>query len=285
MHLDAVPRVDRNDFRVPRLGGEPRVVVGNVAGWPALERWDSDYLRAVAGGVEVVVRERNGPPNNMYQHLAQGGAVPFGDYLDWVLATAGDLQPVTADLTDPRQITGLVAASRLDVSYYLDANLVRLSPTLTSDAPDPQWFRRPAPDVNFWCGVQGTSSGLHCDVSPNCNVQVVGSKHFSLFPPSSARRLGRIGHGTHCRVDPNALDLRRFPRAADVRGFETTLGPGESLYIPVGWFHQVTVTSAWAVNVNFFWPRPFPQGLAVPMLWGFLLRRGRARLARTLGGG
>lgn len=285
MHLEAVPQVERADFHVPRLGGAPRVVVGNVAEWPALERWDGRYLQDVAGDVEVVVRERAGPPSNIYQHLAQGGAVRFGDYLDWVDATAQDLGPLAGGTADPREITRRVGASGLDVSYYLDANLARLSPTLHADAPDPRWFRRPASDVNLWCGVLGTSSGLHCDVTPNCNVQVVGTKHFTLFPPSSARALGRIGHGTHCRVDPNALDVARFPQAAAARGMEVTLHPGESLYIPVGWFHQVTVTSGWAVNVNFFWRRPFPHGLSVPMLWGFLLRRGRARVARALAGG
>lgn len=282
MELVPIPRVDRSEFRVSRRPGEPRVVLDNVAGWPALERWDADYLRSVAGDQDVVVRERQGPPRNIFQNLADGGSAPFGDYLDWVLGTAEDLTGIAACAEDPREITRFLATAGLEVSYYLDAKLPRLSETLLRDTSVPDWYAGAPLDVNFWCGVLGTSSGLHCDVTPNCNVQVIGTKHFTLFPLDDAERVYRVGHGTHCRFDPNVPDFERFPLAQGATAWECTLRPGESLYIPVGWFHQVTVTSPWAVNVNFFWRRPFPQGLAAPRLWHFLLRRGRARVVRAV---
>lgn len=259
-------------------------MAGSAAHWPAVERWTPTYLTAAVGSREVAVRERSGPPRNIFQNLGDGGLVPFADYLDWVLATADDLRAAVGDVdrSDPVAITRLVGASPIEVSYYLDANLSLLSPTLLADVRAPTWLRTSPAVVNLWCGVLGTSSGLHCDVAPNCNVQVVGTKHFTLFPPSQGRQVGRIGQGTHCRFDPNAPDLDRHPDADGATAWECILRPGDALYLPVGWFHQVTVTSDWAVNVNFFWPRPFPQGLAVPALWRFLLRRAalRARSAR-----
>ncbi len=253
-----------------------------MAGWAAFERWTPHYLRSTAGDREVVVRETHGPPRNIFQNLAEGGSAPFGDYLDWVLDTARDVEDLAGDVDDPGEITRRLSTAGLEVSYYLDAKLALLSDVLLRDTSVPNWYRRPPLDVNFWCGVLGTSSGLHCDVTPNCNVQVVGTKHFTLFPPKDAERISRVRRGTHCRFDPNMPDFDRFPLAREATGWECALRPGESLYIPVGWFHQVTVTSPWAVNVNFFWKRPFPQGIAAPHLWHFLLRRGRARVGRAL---
>jgi hypothetical protein len=282
MRLSPIPRVSRADFRPARAAGGPVVVVDDTPGRPAFTRWSEGYLKSVAGHREVAVRETNGPPRNVFQNLAQGGRVPFGDYLDWVVETARDLEAI-AGHSGVRDITRAVAARGFDVSYYLDAKLDQLSDRLLADAPAPGWYRTAPVDTNLWCGVLGTSCGLHCDVTPNCNVQVIGRKHFILFPPSQSRRVYRIPRITHCRFDPNDPDFERFPLARRASGLQCTLSPGESLYIPVGWYHQVTVVSAWALNVNFFWRRPFPQGLATPPLWRFLLRRGWARVRRRRG--
>jgi hypothetical protein len=234
-----------------------------------------------------VVRETDGPPRNIFQNLAEGGTIPLSDYLDWVLSTADELEPVAAGCDDASALTEAVCASGFETAYYLDAKLAQLSPELLRDAPVPPWYPPPPLDVNFWCGVLGTSSGLHCDVTPNCNVQVAGRKNFRLFAPSQAENVYRVPGITHCRFDPNLPDYDRFPRAREAAGWECTLEPGEALYVPVGWYHQVTVVSGWALNVNFFWRRPFPEGLVNPSLWRFLLRRGAVRargaVARRLG--
>ncbi len=278
MQLVPVPRLYANEFRPSRWPGEPRVLVDNVRTWKALDRWQSDYLRMTAGEQEVAVREVNGPPRNVFQNLAKGGRIAFSQYIDWVLDTADDLRHISRGYTDASDITREISRSGLERSYYLDLKLGELSKKLLDDVAIPDWYRVRPVDINFWCGVLGTSSGLHCDVTPNCNVQIVGHKDFVLFPPSQSRLVYRIPSITHCRFDPNMPDFDRFPLARGASGWQCRLHPGESLYIPVGWYHQVTVTSRWAVNVNFFWPRPFPQGLVTPQLWRFLLRRGWARL-------
>ncbi|AKJ29648.1 cupin-like domain-containing protein [Caldimonas brevitalea] len=276
-----IPRVDARRFRPPRWSREPRVVEGNVDDWPALRRWQPDYLKRVVGGTSVAVREATGAPRNIYQNLSQGGRITFSQYFDWVLelAQAPDFRAIEATASaDPGRISQAVCDTGFECSYYLDANLHRCLPQLLADVRTPPWYREAPVDTIFWCGVLGTSCGLHSDVTPNCNVQVAGRKHFMLYPPSQARWLYQLPGRTHCRFDPNQPDFERFPLARNARGWQCVLQPGESLYIPVGWFHQVTVVSGYALNVNFFWPRPFPQGLLTPALWQLLLRRGWARL-------
>ncbi|MFD5552722.1 cupin-like domain-containing protein [Streptomyces sp. NPDC127068] len=282
MDLVPVPRVTHHDFRPSRRGGQPRVVVDCPPGRVAPQLWDPAYLRTVIGAHEVPVRETHGPPINIFQNLARGGSLPFGHYLDWVVETARAVGHLAEGHPTAREVTRAVRRLRLDHFYYLDVKLDRFPRALRDGAPVPDWYHAEPVDTNLWCGVLGTSCGLHCDVTPNCNTQIIGRKEFVLFPPSQSRYLYRLPGRTHCRFDPNAPDFQRFPLARRATGWHCTLRPGESLYIPVGWFHQVTVVSDWAVNVNFFWPRPFPQGLAIPGLWRFLLRRGRARLRTAL---
>lgn len=235
------------------------------------------------GDRRVSVREVAGPPRNVFQNLAEGGVIPFSGYLAWVLDTAALLASRQEHGSDVRSVVNWVDSHSFERSYYLDTNLPRLSLSLAGEVPVPDWYRREPLDVNLWCGVMGTSSGLHCDVTPNCNMQVIGEKHFTLFPPSASARVYRVScRGTHCLFDPDRPDVARFPRSTDVSGLSCLLRPGDALYIPVGWFHQVTVVSGWALNVNVFWPRPFPQGLLLPRLWPFLARRGVSRFRQEV---
>ena len=278
MILRPVQRVNWSEFYPSRRAGEPRVVVDNVCQWDGVRRWDPDHLKTTVGDREVPIREIHGTPANIFQNMVSGGRILFCDYLDWVLDTADQLDPIARRFSDVSDIARAIDQTRLECSYYLDVKLGELSKLLLKEARVPGWYRTHPIDINFWCGVLGMSCGLHSDVTPNCNVQVIGRKHFILFPPSQSRVVYQVPGITHCRFDPNLPDFDRFPLARGAEGLQCTLQPRESLYIPVGWFHQVTVVSDWAVNVNFFWRRPFPQGLVVPGLWRFLLRRGWARV-------
>ena len=62
-------------------------------------------------------------------------------------------------------------------------------------------------------------------------------------------------------------DYKRFPRLRDLHGFETLVGPGDLLYIPNCWWHQVETLSETSVSVTFWykvsstsgsWTRAFP---------------------------
>ncbi|WON74460.1 cupin-like domain-containing protein [Nitrosospira sp. Is2] len=279
MELREIPRIAANEFRPSRWGGEPRVVVGNVKSWKALQLWDPDYLRSAIGEQYIPIRETDGPPRNIYQNLAQGGKVAFTQYLDWVLdtANAADIRNIEKKYSDVSDITRAICKSGFEASYYLNIELEELSKKLLQDIEIPNWYKGRPSVVNFWCGILGTSSGLHSDIAPNCNVQVRGHKHFILFSPRQAKFLYQGLGITHCLFDPNLPDFDRFPLGRKASGWQCRLKPGDSLYIPVGWFHQVTVTSKWALNVNFFWPRPFPQGVLTPSLWRLFMRKGWAR--------
>jgi hypothetical protein len=261
MDIKPVIRTTREEFGATKWRAEPRVIAGNIPRWDASRLWSAPYLEEKAGYRKVLIRAKQGT------NADSCGQILFSRYLEWVLDAAIDLEDICRGCTDAAGIAKAVAKSGMGASYYLDTSLTELSSKLAAEAPAPDWSSNEPLGTRLWCGVLGTSCGTHADTLPSCDTQVMGNKHFLLFPPSQGRFLYRMRGSTQCRFDPILPDYERFPLARHASGLECTLKPGESLYIPPGWYYQVTVVSGWAVNVNFLWPRSFFETLATPWLW------------------
>ncbi|KAJ6160480.1 hypothetical protein N7470_003876 [Penicillium chermesinum] len=141
------------------------------------------------------------------------------------------------------------------------------------------------PIINTWMGPLWTISPLHHDPYHNVLVQVVGTKYIRLYSPrtpasqihprgkevvTSSEKGGPpdanpseklIDMSNTSKVDVAAIELS--PAEADQweelwPGFlqapyvETVLHEGESLYIPVGWWHYVRGLRG-GVSVSFWW--------------------------------
>lgn len=85
----------------------------------------------------------------------------------------------------------------------------------------------------------------------NLLVQVVGKKKVVLFPPSDAPYLYLVGDKSLV-MDIESPDLATFPLFSQVTRYEASLEPGEVLFIPALWFHNVTALE-FGVAVNIFW--------------------------------
>lgn len=57
------------------------------------------------------------------------------------------------------------------------------------------------------------------------------------------------------QVDFDRPDYTKFPNFKNVRGYETVVGPGEVLYIPIYWWHHVEslMRGGPTVTVNFWY--------------------------------
>ncbi|WP_051872188.1 cupin-like domain-containing protein [Streptomyces sclerotialus] len=153
-------------------------------------------------------------------------------------------------------------ASNTDGTYRIVSNIKHYSETISEllefDTAKMFNYQAPLNSANIWANYGGMRSRNHFDDLENFNIQLEGRKRFVVMPPGfknyyvrSALR-GYANTSKSVRVDN--VDLRRFPRiaAALAERRDVVLEPGQMLYLPVGWWHQVDAVDGLNININFW---------------------------------
>jgi Cupin-like domain len=243
---DHVPRrrgVSREAFLEEYYSTNRPVLLEDVCDdWPARRLWSPDYLVARMGDVEVeVMSGRTSGPAVELEMDRHRTRMRFEEYVSRVCATEWSNELY---LVANNALLGEEGAASLWDDFSLDSRYMDLN--------------APRGDTFFWFGPAGTVTWLHHDVMNIVFHQVYGWKHFVLVPPLATHRVSN-SVGVYSDVDPLAADLDRFPRFADVRQLQVTVGPGEALFIPVGWWHYVTAleTSISVSSTSFIFPNEF----------------------------
>lgn len=113
---------------------------------------------------------------------------------------------------------------------------------------------------SIWIGNR-TCIAPHFDNTENIACVVGGRRRFTLFPPD---QIGNLYPGPLdltpagqpiSLVDVRKPDLDRFPRFAEaLRAAEVAeLAPGDAVYIPALWWHNVEALEDFNVLVNYWW--------------------------------
>jgi hypothetical protein len=130
-------------------------------------------------------------------------------------------------------------------------------------ADNPLPFNLPGAKPRIWVGNR-THVSTHFDEASNIAVVVAGGRRFTLFPPEQVSNLYvgpfhfTIAGPPVSMVDIENPDLERYPRfqEAVAHGLVADLEPGDALFIPPIWWHNVKATSAFNVMVNYWWSEP-----------------------------
>lgn len=111
----------------------------------------------------------------------------------------------------------------------------------------------------IWIGHASTVA-CHHDNSDNLACVAAGRRRFTLYPPDAIGDLyvGPIDHtmaGQPVSLAAGAPDDPAYPRfaAARARALTAELEPGDAIYMPKLWWHQVEASGAFNVLVNFWW--------------------------------
>ena len=230
----------------------PVILTEELADWPALSLWTPDYLRRAIGSAVVEYQgARAGDEHFEMNKDAHRRELPFDKFIDLIVRPgAGNDAYLTA--YNSARNAGALAPLNQDTRF--------LDKFLTREAEHA--------DGMMWIGPAGTTSSLHHDLTNNLIAQVVGRKRLILVP---AAHVGRLYNHQHVfseitDLEGPGLDPVRFSRLSGVHAYEVILEPGEILYVPLAWWHQVKALdfSVTLTFTNFKWPndgyKTYPSG-------------------------
>ncbi len=219
----------------------PVILTGEMAEWPALARWTPQYLKAKVGARPVEYQgERNrGPHFEIYKDLHRREA-PFESFIDQILRPGAGNESYLTAYNSERNSQAL---------SVLHEDLGFLDKYLDRSAANPIGM--------MWIGPAGTVTSLHHDLTNNLIAQIVGRKRVKLLPSSEVGKLYNYHHvfSEVPDLEDPSIDLARYPRLAEVRIYDIMLNPGELLFMPIGWWHQVKSLdfSVTITYTNFRW--------------------------------
>lgn len=123
-------------------------------------------------------------------------------------------------------------------------------------------------DGNLWIG-NGNITRLHFDLPNNFYFQIKGNKTFHLFEPANYFYLYPSGSNTSSIEDIENIDFNKFPLAERSKIITIVLEPGDFLYMPPFWWHQVESQEPY-ISLNYWGSPRMDQVLCYPGYYEFI---------------
>jgi len=280
LRLLPIPRVDNvtaAEFQKLYLEPNRAVVIKNLASsWPALRKWTPEYFTREYGSLQVKVYDASFTQAGT-SYMSSLKKVPFKEFLNVMTTSSTDLR-------------------------LFAFNIFWQAPELKKDILIPDIASGISKKFIFmFFGCKGSVTPLHYDPDlPHLFHTVLhGKKRVVLFPNDESRNLYKHPFNTRSYVDVDHPDFDKFPRLKNVTGYQELLYPGETLFMPSGyWHHMVYEEGGYAVctrcshlpmakklrgylNMMVFFPIDKLMNSLIPERW-FHWKEARARAQRSV---
>ena len=211
---------------------EPFLLVNGASNWPAIKKWTTSniYRKLPPGKHSVTVFDNSKIPGKLFINLT------------------------------PKEITERINLLDSEYKYYFAPAVSQETfPKLFKDIIYPTLISsKYIQEINLWFGQRSNKTILHFDLFDNFLVQVYGRKKVKLFSPDNTpylyptittsykeARLSRI-------IDVDNPDLEVFPEFINAEYCKVIISPGDMLYIPAKWWHEVQSLDV-SLSINFFY--------------------------------
>ncbi len=196
---------------------------------PAFKKWNYDYFKEIAGNHKVNI---------------------YGSELDSLDRVASD--PIAQ--TTFSEYLDLIKAAPTEHRLFL-FNLLSIQPELKNDiiyndvtnGKILKWL----PFMFF--GGQGSVTRNHIDIDMShvFITQFQGIKRIWLFPWEQSDLMYKLPYNFHSLAQIKNPDYRKYPALLYLNGYEAILHPGDTLYIPSGWWHYIQYdTEGYSISVR-----------------------------------
>jgi cupin-like protein len=246
--------------------GRPAILRGLVQDWPAVQAGRespqalSGYLKSYYSGLPAPLFEGPAAINGRFFYNDTLDGFNFeskrallSDVLDRLQHDLGNVSApavYAGSVSIPIYLPGFSTANNLRSLFSVESSVIE----------------------SIWLGNR-TCIAPHFDNTENIACVVGGRRRFTMFPPDQISNLyvGPLdltpaGQPVSL-VDIRNPDFTRFPRFADALAAAEVaeLSPGDAVYIPALWWHNVEALDDFNVLVNYWW-RDVPDYFDSPSL-------------------
>jgi len=235
--VERLSDISKQQFQQDFIDSNQPVILSNLShSWPALKKWNFQYLSENYGNLQVPVYNSRAAKNNEHQHAPEK-IIPLADYLELLENGENDLR----------------------MFFY---NILKNAPALIKDFEYPdiglKFFKRlPV----LFVGGKDSTVQMHFDIDYAhlllCHFG--GKKKVLLIPPEQTQYMYRVPYSFSSLfdVDFSNPDFSKYPALKKLSGYTAELNHGDCLYIPPGYWHYVTyVESSFSMTL-----RAFPKTL------------------------
>jgi lysine-specific demethylase 8 len=211
-------------------GAEPAVFRGLAAEWPAVLTWTPSFLAGLNPDLPVQLVE-----GNRERTPTRFRTSTLGSFLGG-LDRVDDAPPL----------------------YLKEFDVLRQFPQLKADLRSDELF--PPGSVTsrcVWIGPAGARTGLHYDLLDNFAVQIDGTKRFYVARPGVVEKAGGMSAKYDLWARLADVDVEALAKSSGEPDafFVVDLEPGDVLYVPGGWWHEVVNVTPSILLSGFYGPR------------------------------
>ena len=244
-----IPRISSVDLPPDKfhreyfLKARPVIITGATDSWPA-RSWTIPGLMERIGNNEVWVR----------------GKTNLEDY------RVGKAYTIRRDTFGSYCSDLLKGNAKARSSYLAVASLAQAFPELIPDVPLPEHLTENGKlhlGPYMWVALKGHYEFCHFDPDDNFLIMIQGRKTVRLFGYDIENLypnpLGSHGKTVQSQVNVVTPDMEKFPNFANAKCEHCVLSPGEMLFIPAFYWHQVTALDT-GISLNTFYGDGSPNG-------------------------
>jgi hypothetical protein len=200
----------------------PVIITDMMDDWQAMSLWSPEYVKTKYGHAQVEIQvNRNSDPQYEINCEHHKKTVKLSEYVDMVLRGG--------ESNDYYMVANNGNLEREDLKGLLDD--IHMFPEFLDESDI-------SGRIFFWFGPAGTITPLHHDPVNLMMAQVYGRKRWRIISPDHTPLLYNYV-GVFSKVDCENPDYNKYPLFKNVNIIETVLEPGEVIFMPVGWWHQV----------------------------------------------
>jgi hypothetical protein len=267
--VDELASIDRYTYLEHYRFKKPFVLRGGAKQIPAFDRWSLEYLESKIGGVTIQPLIYGDEKKRDYSR-AQFLEMTFAEF--------------RAELESGNSRTLYWFEGPVSANFWggtgKHARVNEALHTLTGDFAVPEFLRLDEiiyAQIILGCGRNGTV--LHHDYGgeAKCLMQLMGEKHVLLVPPQYGKYVALHSITSQKNFTVSTLDLRGSDFESICRQvpvYEATIRPGDVLYWPSFWLHDIANSGAVNLAIN----APVDEMPVNPLMLRHLFATNLARL-------